>query len=150
MALPDLPDSDPGRPNVVAEAWRSIKPSVFVPASLVIVTMIVVSVVYAQTAANAFVKLNAAITAGVGWWYILVATAFVVFALYCGISQIGTIRLGSDDEVPEYGFWAWLAMLFSAGMGIGLVFYGVAEPLSHYAHPPQSRGVPAQGSGVVD
>ncbi|BAV41510.1 BCCT family transporter [Mycobacterium ulcerans] len=143
MALPDLPDSDPGRPNVVAEAWRSIKPSVFVPASLVIVTMIVVSVVYAQTAANAFVKLNAAITAGVGWWYILVATAFVVFALYCGISQIGTIRLGSDDEVPEYGFWAWLAMLFSAGMGIGLVFYGVAEPLSHYAHPPQSRGVPA-------
>ncbi|OSC39436.1 BCCT family transporter [Mycobacterium decipiens] len=137
-----MSEKDRGSTNAVVQAWRSIKPAVFVPASVVIIAMIVVSVVYSRTAENAFVRLNAAITDGVGWWYILVATAFVVFALYCGISQIGTIRLGSDDELPEFGFWAWLAMLFSAGMGIGLVFYGVAEPLSHYARPPQLRGVP--------
>ncbi len=142
MSLPNMPEQNPVSRNPVAHAWRSIKPAVFIPASAVILGTIVVSVVYSRTAANAFVRLNAAITNGVGWWYVLVATGFVVFALYCGISQVGTIRLGRDDEAPEFGFWAWLAMLFSAGMGIGLVFYGVAEPLSHYVHPPESRGVP--------
>ncbi|AKN18668.1 BCCT family transporter [Mycobacterium haemophilum] len=132
---------DRGGPNVVVNAWRSVKPAVFIPASVVIIAMIVVSVVYSGTTANAFVRLNTAVTASIGWWYILAATGFVVFALYCGVSQIGTIRLGRDDELPEFGFWAWLAMLFSAGMGIGLVFYGVAEPLSHYVRPPQARGV---------
>lgn len=132
-----------GDQNAVVDALRSIQPAVFIPASVVIVAMIVVSVVYSSVAENAFVRLNSAITGGVGWWYILVATGFVVFALYCGISRIGTIRLGRDDELPEFSFWAWLAMLFSAGMGIGLVFYGVAEPLSHYLRPPRSRGVPA-------
>lgn len=132
-----------GDQNAVVDALRSIQPAVFIPASVVIVAMIVVSVVYSSVAENAFVRLNSAITGGVGWWYILVATGFVVFALYCGISRIGTIRLGRDDELPEFSFWAWLAMLFSAGMGIGLVFYRVAEPLSHYLRPPRSRGVPA-------
>ena len=66
----------------------------------------------------------------------LTATGFVIFALYCGISRIGNIRLGRDDEQPEFGMLSWFAMLFSAGMGIGLVFYGVAEPLSHYVTPP--------------
>lgn len=113
-----------GDQNAVVDALRSIQPAVFIPASVVIVAMIVVSVVYSSVAENAFVRLNSAITGGVGWWYILVATGFVVFALYCGISRIGTIRLGRDDELPEFSFWAWLAMLFSAGMGIGLVFYG--------------------------
>jgi choline/glycine/proline betaine transport protein len=143
MASPDMPAKDRGGANFVVHAWRSVKPAVFVPASVVIIAMILVSVVYSRTAANAFLKLNNAITDGVGWWYILVATGFVLFALYCGISRIGTIRLGGDDELPEFGFWAWLAMMFSAGMGIGLVFYGVAEPLSHYVDPPESRGVPA-------
>jgi choline/glycine/proline betaine transport protein len=143
IALPGMPAKERDSPNAVIHAWRSIKPAVFVPASVVIIAMIGVSVVYSRTAENAFLKLNDAMTDGVGWWYILVATGFVVFALYCGISPIGTIRLGGDDELPEFGFWAWLAMLFSAGMGIGLLFYGVAEPLSHYARPPESLGVPA-------
>lgn len=90
-----------GDQNAVVDALRSIQPAVFIPASVVIVAMIVVSVVYSSVAENAFVRLNSAITGGVGWWYILVATGFVVFALYCGISRIGTIRLGRDDELPS-------------------------------------------------
>lgn len=78
-----------GDQNAVVDALRSIQPAVFIPASVVIVAMIVVSVVYSSVAENAFVRLNSAITGGVGWWYILVATGFVVFALYCGISRIG-------------------------------------------------------------
>ncbi|CAM4284756.1 Glycine betaine transporter OpuD [Mycobacterium basiliense] len=150
MALPATPTNGRSGPNVVVHAWRSVKPAVFIPASLVIIAMIAVSVVYAQTAQDAFGRLNAAITDGVGWWYILVTTGFVVFALYCGFSQVGTIRLGGDDEVPEFSFWPWLAMLFSAGMGIGLVFYSVAEPLSHYVHPPQASGVPAHTDAAAN
>ncbi|KQU37746.1 BCCT family transporter [Rhodococcus sp. 05-2254-5] len=118
-----------------------LKP-VFVPASIVIFVMITFSVIYAGTAADAFDKLNNAITSGVGWWYILATTGFVVFALYCGLSRVGNIRLGRDDEKPEFGVLSWFAMLFSAGMGIGLVFYGVAEPLSHYVTPPEAGGIP--------
>jgi len=119
-----------------------VQPRVFVPSSIIIVGLIVFAAVYAGTAEDVFSRLNTALTAGVGWWYILAATIFLVFAAYCGLSRIGTIKLGRDDEGPEFGFWPWLAMLFSAGMGIGLVFYGVAEPLTHYAEPPASRGVP--------
>ena len=122
-------------------AFRALKPQVFIPSSLLILGLIVFAVVFSSTAQGAFSSLNEAITDTVGWWYILVTTGFVLFAVYCGASRIGTIRLGADDEKPEFSYPAWLAMLFSAGMGIGLVFYGVAEPLTHYIDPPPSLGV---------
>ncbi|MDV6268657.1 BCCT family transporter [Rhodococcus globerulus] len=122
--------------TAVKNAWRGLRKPVFVPASIVIFGLIAFAVIYSGTASDAFQSLNNAITDGVGWWYILSATGFVVFALYCAISRIGNIRLGRDDEQPEFGMMSWFAMLFSAGMGIGLVFYGVAEPLSHYVDPP--------------
>lgn len=87
--------------------------------------------IYGRTGGEAFENLNAAITEGVGLWYILAATGFVVFGLYCGLSRIGNIRLGRDDEEPEFSTVSWFTMLFNAGMGTGLVFYGVAESLSH-------------------
>lgn len=129
------------RPGPLKAAWRAMKAPVFIPASLVIFALIIFSVVFSSTAKNAFSNLNSVITSGIGWWYVLVITGFVVFALYCGFSRIGSIRLGRDLEKPEFGFWAWLAMLFSAGMGIGLVFYGVAEPLTHYVNPPPGLGI---------
>ncbi len=125
----------------IRSAWRGLTKPVFIPAAVIIVAMILFSVVFASTAEGAFEELNAAITDGVGWWYILVATLFVAFAIYCGASRIGNIKLGRDDESPEFGVLSWFAMLFSAGMGIGLVFYGVAEPLSHYVDPPEAGGV---------
>ncbi|MFY0542859.1 glycine betaine uptake BCCT transporter [Brevibacillus sp. H7] len=77
-----------------------------------------------------------------GWFYLLVAFGFLLFCLYLAFSKYGQIRLGDDDDEPEYSTFTWFAMLFSAGMGIGLVFWGVAEPISHYFAPPQ--GVEAQ------
>lgn len=68
-------------------------------------------------------------------YYILVMSAFVIFAIYLLFSKYGSIKLGKDDDEPEFSFISWFAMLFSAGMGIGLVFYGVAEPISHYIAP---------------
>lgn len=71
-----------------------------------------------------------------GWFYLIAAFGFLIFALYLAFSKYGHIRLGADDDEPEYSNTSWFAMLFSAGMGIGLVFWGVAEPISHYFNPP--------------
>ncbi|MDH6679466.1 choline/glycine/proline betaine transport protein [Rhodococcus sp. LBL1] len=132
------------------EAWSGLRKPVFVPASLLIVAMIVFAVVYSGSASDAFSRLKTAITDGVGWWYIVAATGFVLFALYCGFSKVGGIRLGDDDEKPEFGMLSWFAMLFSAGMGIGLVFYGVAEPLSHYVNPPQAGRIPGSTDAAAN
>ncbi|RDI30408.1 choline/glycine/proline betaine transport protein [Rhodococcus sp. AG1013] len=134
----------------VRNAWRAMKKPVFVPASIVIFAMIAFAVVYSSAAEGAFESLNRVISDGVGWWYILAATGFVVFALYCGVSRIGNIRLGRDDEEPEFSVLSWFAMLFSAGMGIGLVFYGVAEPLSHYVKPPEAGRVAGSSDAAAN
>ena len=76
---------------------------------------------------------QAFITDSFGWYYLIVVTFFVIACLYLLISPVGKIKLGKKEDKPEFSRLAWLAMLFSAGMGIGLVFYGTAEPLSHYA-----------------
>ncbi|MCW3481858.1 BCCT family transporter [Neisseriaceae bacterium JH1-16] len=71
-----------------------------------------------------------------GWFYLLTVFGFLVFALYLAFGRFGHIRLGKEDEEPEFSRGSWFAMLFSAGMGIGLVFWGVAEPVSHFGTPP--------------
>ena len=71
-----------------------------------------------------------------GWFYLLAAGLFLGFCVYLYFSRFAHVRLGMPGEPPEYSYRSWLAMLFSAGMGIGLVFWGVAEPLYHFADPP--------------
>jgi len=68
-----------------------------------------------------------------GWYYLIAVTLFALVCLFIIISPYGKIKLGKDDDKPEYGYLTWFAMLFSAGMGIGLVFFGAAEPMSHFA-----------------
>ncbi|MCF6412050.1 glycine betaine uptake BCCT transporter [Pseudalkalibacillus salsuginis] len=75
-----------------------------------------------------------------GWFYLLSATGFLIFSIYLIFSKYGKIKLGKDDDKPDYSLVTWFAMLFSAGMGIGLVFWGVAEPLFHYYDPPSGNG----------
>ncbi len=71
-----------------------------------------------------------------GWAFMLVASGFVVFALWLAVSRYGNISLGQEGEEPEFHTVSWVAMMFSAGMGIGLMFYGVSEPLAHFTNPP--------------
>jgi len=82
------------------------------------------------------------ITESLGWFYLLVTTFFLVFVVYLASSKYGRIRLGGPDEKPEFGRFAWFAMLFQAGMGIGLLFWGVAQPLLHYQAPPFNLAEP--------
>lgn len=76
------------------------------------------------------------ITTRFGWYYLILVTVIVIFCLLLIFSPVGAIRLGKQTDRPEYSRLSWFAMLFSAGMGIGLVFWGAAEPLSHYAIQP--------------
>lgn len=84
-----------------------------------------------------------------GWLFVLLASAFVVFALYLAMSKYGNVPLGSDDEKPEFRTVSWIAMMFSAGMGIGLMFFGVAEPLGFFVNPPPDTGVEGQSTEAI-
>jgi len=83
-----------------------------------------------------------------GWFYILTMSSFVVFALVMLFSKYGDIKLGLPDDEPEYSLMSWFGMLFSAGMGVGLIFFGVAEPLFHYGGP--LSGIAPESAAAVD
>lgn len=75
---------------------------------------------------------KAGIFAHFSWFYVLSFSVFLGFLLLLSVSSLGNIKLGTNQETPEFSFLSWLAMLFAAGMGVGLMFFGVAEPLTHY------------------
>ena len=83
-----------------------------------------------------------------GWAFVLVASGFVLFAIALSISRYGRIPLGADKEKPEFRTVSWIAMMFSAGMGIGLMFFGVAEPVTHLMSPPPGTALPASDQAV--
>jgi glycine betaine transporter len=82
------------------------------------------------------------ITRNLGWAYMLITSFFLVFIIFLACSRYGKIKLGEPDDKPEFSNFAWFAMLFQAGMGIGLVFWGVAEPVWHYGDPPLGLAAP--------
>ncbi|MGY0020008.1 BCCT family transporter [Streptomyces sp. cg35] len=84
-----------------------------------------------------------------GWAFMLAATGFVVFALWLAVSRYGKITLGKEGEEPEFRTVSWVAMMFSAGMGIGLMFYGVSEPLAHFSTPPPGTD-PADAADAME
>lgn len=88
------------------------------------------------------------VLANFAWLFVVAADAFLVLCVAIALSRFGRIRLGPDDSEPEFTNLAWIAMMFSAGMGIGLMFYGVGEPLQHYLSPPPASGAPA-GTGAA-
>ncbi|WRT97240.1 BCCT family transporter [Streptomyces violarus] len=97
-------------------------------------------VIWGATATDSLESVSTSMLSGLmhngGWAFMLAASGFVVFALWLAISRYGRIHLGAEGEEPEFRTVSWVAMMFSAGMGIGLMFYGVSEPLSHYSTPP--------------
>ena len=73
--------------------------------------------------------------ANLSWVYVIMVSLFIIFLIVVAMSKLGNIRLGADNSHPKYSFFSWISMLFAAGMGIGLMYFGVAETISHYAHP---------------
>lgn len=89
------------------------------------------------------------VTTNLGWLFITSATCFVIFAAWLAISKYGKIPLGADGEKPEFHTVSWIAMMFSAGMGIGLIFWGVTEPLTHFVQPPPGLADSAAGTALA-
>jgi len=108
---------------------------VFWPAAIIILTFVAFAIIAPGAAEDLFAGLQSAIVLNFSWYYVLIAALFVFFALWMGLSRFGGIKLGKDDDEPEFSMHSWFSLLFAAGMGIGLVFYGVSEPLSHFASP---------------
>jgi choline/glycine/proline betaine transport protein len=84
---------------------------------------------------EALTTIQNAIYKNLSWVYILLVSFFLIFLLILAFSKIGNIRLGAENSSPQYSFFSWIAMLFAAGMGIGLMYFGVSEPMSHYVNP---------------
>lgn len=119
----------------------SVDPTVFFTSAAIMVLFVGAGAIFTDTMGQVADAIQGGIVNRFGWLYILVVGALPAFAIYLMFSRFGSVRLGSDDERPEYGTLAWLSMLYGAGLGIGLVFYGVAEPLMHYATPPIGTGL---------
>ncbi|GGA87248.1 glycine/betaine ABC transporter [Ornithinibacillus halotolerans] len=109
--------------------------------SLGIVLVLVVFGVVSPTSFERITgNIQAFITTSFGWYYLILVTIIVLFCVFLIFSPVGAIKLGKTDDKPAFSKVSWFAMLFSAGMGIGLVFWGAAEPLSHFVDPPLAEG----------
>ncbi|HWO77795.1 MAG TPA: BCCT family transporter [Bacillus sp. (in: firmicutes)] len=104
------------------------------------VAIVLAALIFGVAAPDSFEEVTsnvqAFITSAFGWYYLILVTVIVIFCIFLIFSPVGAIKLGKPDDKPEFSKATWFAMLFSAGMGIGLVFWGAAEPLSHFMNPP--------------
>jgi len=108
---------------------------VFWPAAVIVTIFVAFALLLPEATEAAFAAIQTGIVRNFNWYYVLLAAFFVAFCLWMGFSRYGNIKLGKDDDEPEFSLGSWFSLLFAAGMGIGLVFYGVSEPLSHFANP---------------
>ena len=115
---------------------RSLNPPVFGTASALILLLVSFAIFAPDTAQNVFGKAQAWIIDNVSWFYILTVAIVLLSTVFLAISRYGDIKLGPDHSQPDYRDVTWFAMLFSTGMGIGLMFFGVAEPVMHFLKPP--------------
>ncbi len=137
--LPDEPE-DTGSRRLGAVFWSSIA---------LIAAFVLWSSVSPQSLGDVMTASMNWVAASVGWSYLVVTLLCIGLMLYLGLSRFGGIRLGSDTDRPEYSTWAWLAMILSAVMGIGLISYGVAEPISHFMAPPHALAQPETMEAAV-
>ncbi|MEG0140849.1 MAG: BCCT family transporter, partial [Comamonas sp.] len=113
---------------------------VVVPALLALGVLLLYCGLMPQRADALFSGVQAWVVGHLDWFYTVSVTLFLVFLVLVAASRFGDIRLGPDDAVPEFSFLSWTSMLFAAGMGIGLMYFGVGEPLQHYLKPPTAEG----------
>lgn len=109
---------------------------VFASASAIIIALMLYTVALPEQAQSLFTLIQSSIVDNGSWFYVLTVAFIFFFVIFLGLSRYGDIRLGPDHATPDYSMLTWLSMLFAAGMGIGLMFFGVAEPLMHYLSPP--------------
>ncbi|EKF75004.1 Choline/carnitine/betaine transporter family protein [Alcanivorax hongdengensis A-11-3] len=115
-----------------------INPPVFYSAVAIIAALVLFSAIFGDTAERFFSYLQTQVIQEASWFYILTVAIILTLVVFLGLSRYGEIKLGPDHSEPDYSYTSWFAMLFSAGMGIGLMFFGVAEPVTHFTSPPMA------------
>ena len=155
MPEPNQPESHPASNREEGEDqqfWRlDIHPVVFPVAAGLILLMVVLTLVFKQNMGDIFDVLQANIATFGGWFFVLTINLVLIFVVSLLFSRYGDIRLGGHDAIPEFSTLGWLAMLFSAGMGIGLLFFGVAEPIYHFTDSPIAEsGTPEAARAAMD
>ncbi|MFT7390493.1 MAG: BCCT family betaine/carnitine transporter [Paracoccaceae bacterium] len=141
-------DYEIGQDNIVRQIGPfglDIHNPVFLISSLSIIAFVFYTLAFQDQAGAIFSGMRDWLTSTLDWFFIGAANVFVVFCLFLIVSPLGKVRLGGKDATPDYSYIAWFAMLFAAGMGIGLMFFGVGEPISHYT---SSFGGTAMENGV--
>lgn len=124
------------RSDTAVVARNRINPVVFFGSSVLIVALSVWAIITPEGASNTIGTVVGWISSGFGWYYFLAATLFLIFVVYIALSRYGTVKLGPQHSRPAYSLFAWGAMLFAAGIGIDLMFFSVAGPVTHYLAPP--------------
>jgi len=109
---------------------------VFLVSAVLVVVFVIGTLVFLDSAGSAFSELRIWITTKFDWMFMISMNVFVLFSFYVAFSKLGRVRLGGPDAKPHYSYPGWLAMLFAAGVGIGLMFFGVLEPVTHTLNPP--------------
>ncbi|MNR83179.1 Glycine betaine transporter BetL [compost metagenome] len=123
--------------------------AVSVISKILVVIFVLFCAVYADKAAEVFSYLSSTLLHNTKWFILLSVTGICFFLIYIMFSRYGSIRLGKDSDKPEYSYFAWIAMLFSCAMGVGLVFWGVAEPMNHYASNPFTKGFTDEAASMA-
>ena len=123
-----------------------INPPVFFISAALIIVLVAFAAFYPELADRKFKALQQGIFTNASWFYILAVALILMSVTYLGLSRYGNIKLGPDHSRPDYSYVSWFAMLFAAGMGIGLMFFGVAEPIMHYATPPTGTAESAEAA----
>ena len=124
---------------MTTSAKSQLNKKVFFSASFIIIALLLYTVALPKEAQTLFTLVQASIVDNGSWFYVFTVAFIFFFVIFLGFSRYGDIRLGPDHSLPDYSIMTWLSMLFAAGMGIGLMFFGVAEPLLHYLSPPTAE-----------
>ncbi|WP_320201402.1 BCCT family transporter [Agrobacterium sp. rho-13.3] len=131
-----MAEQEPVAPKRRVGLTEGVNKPVFIWSVALTLAFVIAGVVTPQGSAAVFSGVQSWIVRELGWVYLLSVAVFLMFMLYLGFSSHGRIKLGPNHSEPDYSYGAWFSMLFAAGMGIGLVFFGVAEPVKHFTAPP--------------
>ena len=131
MSDPEATEYEVGQDNIQPFGLDVHNP-VFVVSALSIIVFVLLTLAFQAEATAFFGWLRPFLTSTFDWFFLLAANIFVLFGIFLVVTPLGSVRLGGADAKPEYSYIGWFAMLFAAGMGIGLMFFGVSEPMSHF------------------
>jgi BCCT family betaine/carnitine transporter len=129
-------DHEIGQDNFTTKIWKlrvDFHNRVFGISAGLVILFVLYALIFPEHAKGFFPALRTAVTANFDWLFLGAANIFVIFCIFLIFSPWAKIRLGGEDAKPDFSYPGWFAMLFAAGMGIGLMFYGVSEPISHYS-----------------